>query len=298
MSIPVSASKASYYHKDKLDFKANFRKTYSSDFFDYNRQSSLKNQESPLTSSYISDKPQVFNYYEIGGTYHIKDFDQDSKTQMVLYKKSFKGDRWAATVPLHAEIPCKVRKIYGARLGGIIWNSTADLSKALTKQGLTNNDMFSPGGTPLPTTYKDQYGQIKQLSVFSNMHAANVYVGGSMTWIRNVAVNFDKYDDGVDDGIMTLFFDIMVAPALTIDPVTYTDATNVTAKYSTHALKTHSFGFRTGIDGKFNRTLGWGYGGELGYRPSLIGQGFYAMFKISFPLYSTKLDYKVESFGK
>jgi hypothetical protein len=283
---------ASYFHKDKFDLKASFRKTFSSEFFDFNRNASLKVQDSPPGSS-ISDKPQVFNYYEIGGTYHIKDFDQDSKTKMVLYKKSLKGDRWASSVPLHAEIPCKVRKIYGTRLGAILWNSTADLSRALSKQGLTNNDLVSANGSPLPKKYNDAFGQPRSLSVYGNIHAANVYVGGSMTWIRNIAVSFDKYDDGVDDGITTLFFDIIFAPSLTLDPVTY-----LNEKYSTNALKTKSFGFRAGIDGKFNRTLGWGYGGELGLRPSLAGQGFYAMFKISFPLYSTNLDYKVESFGK
>jgi len=284
----------SYYHKDKFDIKANFRRPYSSEFYDYNKQAFLKSQTtSPLPEASISDKPQAFNYYEIGGTYHIKDFDQDSKTKMVLYKKSFKGDRWASTVPLHAEIPCKVRKIYGARLGAIVWNSSADLSRALSHQGLTNDALKTSGGVGLKPTYNDQYGQPKLLNVFGNIHAANVYVGGSLTWIRNVAVSFDKYDDGVDDGMLTVFFDIMFAPSLTLDPVTY-----MNQKYSTDAIKINAIGFRAGIDGKFNRTLGWAYGGEFGYRPTIAGQGFFAMFKISFPLYSTNLDYKVESFGK
>ncbi len=284
---------ASYYHKDKFDVKANFRKTYSSAFYDFNRESSLKSQSSTVIGSSISDKPQAFNYYEIGGTYHVKDFDQESKTKMVLYKKSFKGDRWAATVPLHAEIPCKVRKIYGARLGTIIWNSTADLSRALSHQGLTNADLKTSGGKGLTPTYNDAYGQPKQLQVYGNIHSTNIYIGGSLSWIRNVAVSFDKYDDGVDDGMMTVFFDIMFAPSLTLDPVTY-----INEKYSTNAIKTHTVGVRAGIDGKFNRTLSWAYGGEIGYRPTIAGQGFFAMFKISFPLYSTNLDYKVESFGK
>jgi hypothetical protein len=277
---------ASYFHKDKFDIKASFRKTYSSDFYDLNRQSFLKNQSPPVqdVSYYISDKPQPFSYYELGATYHIKDFDQDSKTKMVLYKKSFKGDRWAATVPLHAEIPCKVRKIYGARLGAIVWNSTADLTTAMNHQGLTNNDLKNSSGVGLPDKYKDQYGQLQPLEVFGTVHSANIYLGGSLTWIRNVAVSFDKYDDGIDDGIMTVFLDLMFAPSLTLDPVTY-----MSQKYSTDAIKMSTIGFRAGIDGKFNRTLSWSYGGEFGYRPTISGQGFFAMFKIAFPLYSTNL---------
>ena len=225
----------------------------------------------------------------LGGTYHVKDFDVGSKTKLVLYKKSMKGNRWAAMVPLHAEVPCKVRKIYGARLGGIIWNSTVDINRALTAQSLTTSDLVSDQGQSL----FEASGQSPEFNVFSNIYATNIYVGGSMSWFRNVAVSFDKYDEAVDDGLLTLFFDVMFAPSLTLDPVEFQGTS-----FKTDAIKTRSIGFRAGIDGRFNRTLSWSYGGEFGYRPSAQGQGFFVMFKIAFPVYGTNLDYKVESFGK
>src|SRR6218665_464868 len=40
---------ASYYHKEKIDFKAHFRKTYTSKFYDMNRDLALK------------DNPKYFN---------------------------------------------------------------------------------------------------------------------------------------------------------------------------------------------------------------------------------------------
>jgi len=281
---------ASYYYKDKMDFKAHFRKTYSSNFFDFNRQAALDNSNLD-----ISNRPQIFNYFEFGGTYHIKDFDQSGKTKMVLYKKSFKGNRWAATVPLRAEIPCKVRKIYGVRLGGIYWKSSVDLNRALKEQGLTNADIINASGAGLPLLAPPDpiTGVSRNFSVFGNLYSTNVYVGGSMAWFRNVAVSFDKYDEGLDDGMLTLFFDVIFAPQLSLDPVTY-----LAQDYSTSVIKTTSFGFRAGIDGKFNRMLSWSYGGEVGLRPSISGQSFYALFKISFPVFGTNLDYKVESFGK
>jgi hypothetical protein len=243
----------------------------------------------------VQTKPQVFSYYELGGTYHVKDKDASGKTRMVLYKKSFRGNRWAANVPQHAEVPCKVRKIIGARLGGILWNSSVDLNRALKSQNLTNLDLTDDSGNSLPlNTIPDPLtGISKNFSVYGNLYSTNVYVGGSMSWFRNVAVSFDKFDEGLDDGLLTLYFDILFAPSLKVDPVTYQNI-----EYSTDAIKTSSFGFRAGIDGKFNRTLSWSYGGELGLRPSISGQGFYAMFKISFPVFGTGLDYKVESFGK
>lgn len=279
-------AEAHYYHKNKFDIKAHFRKSYSSKFYDFNRELALNN-------SSVSNTPEIYNYYEIGGTYHLKDFDVSSKTKIFLHKKNTSRNRWAATVPLYAEIPSKLRKIYGLRVGGIVWNSTTDLNRVLDSQGLSNADLVNSEGIGLPETYVDGNGQIQDFNVFSNIYATNIYLGGSMSWIRNIAVGFDQYEEGLDDGILTFFFDIMIAPALNVDPVVYNDM-----EYSTDVLKTKMIGFRTGIDGKFNRTLSWSYGGEVGYRPSLSGQGFYALLKVSFPVFSSNLDNKVEAFGK
>ncbi|HMI65562.1 MAG TPA: hypothetical protein VK517_05975 [Cyclobacteriaceae bacterium] len=284
---------ASYYLKDKMDFKAHFRKTYSSSFFDLNRDLALHN-----SSPGVRVQPQVFTYYELGGTYHFKDFEQEGTTTMVLYKNTYKGGRWASRVPLHAEVPSKVRKIYGARLGAILWNSTADLNRALKKQGLTNSDLTSSSGKTIPLVNPNDPTQ--DFNVYGNMSSASVYAGASISWFRNVAVSFDKYEEGVDDGMLTLFFDLQYAASLKMDPVYYHDpaVAQPYESYSTKAVKMAPFGFRAGIDGKFNRQLSWAYGGEVGLRPSIKGQTFYAMFKITFPLFGTNLDSKVESFGK
>jgi hypothetical protein len=281
---------AMYYLKDKMDFKAQFRKTYSSSFYDFNRDLALHNSSPGLTM-----KPEVYNYFELGGTYHFKDSEEEGKTTIILFKKSYKGNIWASRVPLHAEVPCKVRKIYGGRLGAIIWNSTANLNRATAKQGLTIDDLKNAEDVGLQTYSK----QAKELDVFGNMYSTSIYAGASISWIRNVGVSFDKYDQGVDDGMLTVFFDLQYAPSLKMDPIVYTDqTTSVSESFSTKAIKMNPIGLRAGLDGKFNRAFSWGYGGEVGYRPSIKGQGFYAMFKFTFPLFSTNLDYKVESFGK
>jgi hypothetical protein len=285
-----------YFHADKATFQAHFRKTYSRQFYDYSRDLSMNNSD-------VDNRAEVFNYFEFGGTYHIKDFEESSKTKMFLYKSSYKGNKWAAKVPLSADVPCKVRKIYGARLGAIIWDSSTDITRALESQGLSNNDLKS-GEVSLPVTYYNPVtSKEEELNAYSNISSKGVYIGGSMTWIRNVAVSFDKYEEGVDDLILTTYADILFSPGLSVDDVVYTDRDpntleNGTRTYSVAPLKTKSFGFRAGIDGRFNRTFSWAYGAEIGYRPSIEGRSFFAMVKISFPVYSTNLDYKVEAFGK
>lgn len=287
---------AIYYHKDILDFKAHFRKTYTRQFYDFSRDLAMNNSD-------VDNRAEVYNYFEFGGTYHIKDFEESSKTKMFLYKNSYKGNKWAAKVPLSADIPCKVRKIYGARLGGIIWDSSTDLNRALEAQNLTNNDLKS-GDVPLPTTFTNpETNLVEPLDVYTNVSSTSIYVGGSMAWIRNVAVSFDKFEEGVDDLLFTTYVDILFSPMIGIDDVVYTDNDPTTPEtgtrtYSVSPVKTKSFGFRAGIDGRFNRTLSWAYGAELGYRPGIEGRTFFAMVKISFPIYGTNLDYKVEAFGK
>lgn len=285
----------SYYLGDKADFKASLRKTYSSSFFDFSRHLARNNGD-------VDNLPAIFNYYELGGTYHVKDFEVSSKTKMFLYKKSYRGARWASRMPLNAEIPCKVRKVIGARVGGIMWDSSTDLNRALKEQGLTNNDLKDAEGNGLPISLDDG-GTERPLEVFSNVATQNVYIGGSMSWIKNVAVNFDGYEEGMDDLILTAFLDVLYAPTITLDDVIYThkdpnSPVAGTRTYSVSPIKLQNLGFRAGIEGKFNRTLGWAYGGELGYRPGIAGRGFYLLIKISFPVYGTDLDYQVESFGK
>jgi hypothetical protein len=291
-----------YYHKDKANFRAAFRKTYSAQFFDHARSQAISQGQSS-----VDNRGEVYNYFEIGGTYHIKDFEESSKTKMFLYKNSYKGNKWASRVPLNAEIPCKVRKIYGARLGAILWDSSTDLDRAMEKQDLQNADFVNVANSEdfLPEQETGLDGEPTDVHVFSNIASKGLYVGGSMTWIKNVAVNFDKFEEGIDDLIFTAYADIMFAPSIELDDIVYTKKDEISGLptgernvYSVSPLKTNSFGFRVGIDGRFNRQLSWSYGGEIGSRPSLAGRTFYALVKISFPVFGTNLDYKVESFGK
>ena len=132
---------------------------------------------------------------------------------MFLYKNSYKGNKWAARVPLNAEVPCKVRKIYGARLGAIIWDSSTDIGRALEKQGLTNADLKNSEGIGLPETIFVN-GRTESFDVFSNVSVDRaLYVGGSMSWIKNIAVNFDKFEEGIDDLMFTVYLDALIFPS-------------------------------------------------------------------------------------
>jgi hypothetical protein len=275
---------AEYTIKDKIDLKANFRSTYGSKFFDLNREQGKQTSE-------VDNNQKPFTYFELGGTYHIKDFEKSSNTKLVLYKKSYKGNKWASRVPLNAEVPCKVRQIYGARLGVTVWQSTIDVNNIMRKQDLTAADFENEEGGTLADAGIANGDD--DLTIFSNVSTAGLYVGGSISWIRNAAFTFDKFEGGVDDLILTTYVDILIAPRVKLEDVLY-----LNTPYDISPLSTKKIGFRAGIEGKFNRTLSWAYGGEIGYRPGIDGRMFYALVKISFPVFGTNLDYKTESFEK
>jgi drug/metabolite transporter superfamily protein YnfA len=264
---------AQYYMKNVADFKASARTAYSKKF-DLMREAATNN-------STVDNNPRSYNYYDLVGTYHIIDREEDSETKFILYSKRYKGDKWAATVPLHTVIPTKMRRIYGARLGGMYYTSSLNYDRIMEKQGVT---IYNQGGVPIG---EDE-------SVYGDLSVAGIFLGGSMTLIKNVAVQPDKiYGTLVNDLIFTAYLDIAFAPVINIDDI-YLD----NDVYSSETLSKSMIGFRAGFDGKFNREISWGYNGEIGYRPGLKKSGLYVLVKISFPVFSTQLRYQVESFGK
>jgi hypothetical protein len=278
---------ADYYYEDKADFHAHIRLPYSSSFYDLNRDQARK-------SSDVTLDPQVFTYMEFGGTWHIRDAETTGKTKMTLYKSEYRGDKWASRVPLQTDVPAKLRTIFGARLGTVHWRSTINVNQVLERQGLTSADIFNEGDQGLPATILNPDTNVQEeFNIFTNMYSTAISVGGSIGRFRNVAVDFDSYDDAIDDNLVTYYFDVLIAPSINVNPGVYN-----TVEYSTAALRRNLLGMRLGVDGKFNRTLSWAYGGEVGYRPGLSGTGFHASFRLSFPVFGTNLENKVESFSK
>ncbi|MDF9795279.1 hypothetical protein OKW21_000542 [Catalinimonas alkaloidigena] len=270
---------ANYLHKDKADFFANFRHAYSRST-DFVRNIAYKN-------SSVANKPNSFTYMELGGTYHVRDEETDTETKMILYSKRYqKGNRWASHVPEHTIIPSKVRKVVGARLGAFAYATSIDLKRVAQEQEVVIEDEFG-------TFPADLYSH-------TNQSVTGAFVGGSMSWIKNMAIKPDKgYGVLSDDLLLTTFLDFMFAPSITIEDIQYRDPVSGDMRtFSTQELETKKVGFRLGIEGKYNRELSWAYGAEIGARPTVNGKGFFALIKISLPVYSTNLDYGREAFGK
>ncbi len=262
-----------YYHNDVFDIGASFRTAYTSGF-ELTRNAAIEN-------STVDNEPKGYSFFELIGNYHVVDREEDTQTKFILYSKRYEGAKWAATVPLHTIVPTKMRRSYGVRIGGLGWSTTADYSKILENQGKT---MTTVEGEPIGS---DE-------SIYGDMTAMGFALGGSLTLIKNAAIQPDRiYGTLVSDLIFTAYFDILVTPFVEISDI-YNDG----VLYPADIIDTSFLGARAGMEGRFNRKVGWAYGAELGYRPGIKGEGIYATVKISFPVFSTQLNYRVESFGK
>jgi hypothetical protein len=260
---------ANYYHKDMLDFEFSGRTTYGARF-DIARDAANRNA---INENVIA----TYFYGDMGGTYHILDQTKESDSKILLYSKRLKGNEWAATVPKNALIKNTVREIVGGRAGGFFYTTSADLSKVLAKQELELS--YNDGS---PVLVEDLY---------TNVFAYGFYVGGSMSWFKNFAVTFEsRWEPSGDDLLMTTYLDVLYSPGITIDDLLIAGET-----VSLEDIKQSPIGFRAGLKGKFNRALGWGYGVESGLRPGIKKNGFFFTFKLSFPIYGTKLEQTVEA---
>ena len=276
---------ALYMLKDKAQFRIHVRKAYAT-MFDTYRHAAVNNTT-------MENEPFVHNHFEFGGAYHFKDEIGDGETRMVLYKRNFQGTRWTAQVPTTIIVPSSLRKIYAARLGGIIYDATTNLNRIMDRQGISVGDLKTAEGLSMPETYTDNQGDMQNVNVFGNISNMGFYAGVSLTKIRNVAVDIDNHEPGMDDGITSYYFDLIITPWINAQDVFYNSEA-----YDVSVVGTNPIGFRLGMEGRNNRTLSWGYGGEIGYKPGFKKGGFFAVMKLSIPVFATNLEYDAEAFGK
>lgn len=260
---------ANYYHKDMLDFEFSGRTSYGASA-DIARDAANRNASNDNTIA-------TYFYADMGGTYHILDQTKESESKILLYSKRLKGTEWAATVPKNALIKNTVREIVGGRAGAFSYATATNVNTILAKQEL---QLFYNDGSP-----------ILDEDLYTNVFAYGFYVGGSMSWFKNFAVTFEsRWEPNGDDLLMTTYLDVLYSPGITIDDILLSGET-----VSLEDVKQAPLGFRAGLKGKFNRNLGWGYGVESGLRPGVQKSGFFFAFKISFPIYGTKLEQTVEA---
>ncbi len=250
---------ADYQVANKLGLQAQWRRAYAQ-ATDFTREVAHKNQDNV-------DNNKTYNYLQFGGTIHLSDAISEGNSKIIMYSRRYKGKKWANRIPETLVVPSQVRKVYGLRWGGFMFNSTTDFSRAAVEQGVT---LVDENNNPM--------GDAK---LYANVDVKALYLGASLTLIKNTAIKPHR-DFGVlvNDLNFNAFIDVIYAPSVAINDVMLGINT-----VPSDQLDTQELGFRAGVEGKFNKKVGYSYGAELGYRPSVKERGFYAMFKLSFPVF-------------
>jgi hypothetical protein len=134
--------------------------------------------------------------------------------------------------------------------------------------------------------------ELNQASLYSNINSQGFYIGGSLELIKNVAIKFENlYDQNANDLMFNVYLDLLVNPFTSIEDVTFIpESGNDVETISSEIIDTSMIGFRAGIQGKFNRGIGFGYGIETGIRPGIRGSGFYLMGVFSVPVFGFRLS--------
>lgn len=248
-----------YQIANGLGLWANWRHPYARQT-DFAREVAFKNQDNV-------DNNKAFNYLELGGIIHLSDRDQQGKSKIILYSKRYKGNKWANKTAEKLVIPSRVRKVVGFRWGATMYNGTTDVIKAAQQQGVSLVD--------------EENNMVDDAKLYGNINVKGIYAGLSLHVIKNVAIKPHR-DFGVlvNDLHFNAFFDIIYAPSINLDDIILNG--NIV---NGDQMETQELGFRAGIQGKFNKRVGFSYGGEFGYRPSLKERSFYAMFKLGFPVF-------------
>ena len=258
-----------YYHKSLYDLQIAFRTSYGKRF-DITRDAAIRNATNK------NDFPIHINL-DFGGTFHVRDIMKESSSKALLYSKSLKGTEWASTIASHTTINGKVRRVIGTRLGGIFYSSTVNVNTVLSIQG---KELFYTEKIP-----------VLDEKLYSNLQSFIIYAGGSFTWIKNYAVEFnERWEPTGNDLIITPYLDLLLAASVKLQDVFLPREI-----ISTDSIDLLNVGFRGGLNVRFNRKLSWGYGVETGIRPGIKNMGFYLMVRMSFPIYAIKVPKQAKS---
>lgn len=244
-----------------------------------------------------------YTYVEAGGAYHFVDEVGEPapiKFPVLSSKKDLNSQ--AYEVQDNFIFDASKRTVVAARLGVIGYQSAVNWGNidSRTSRQITG---FFPTSSATPDTVA--FSEVLQQDTitgdgyaFGNVSVGAIYLGTSLAWNWNVAVDPDSHADAVRDVIFTGYADFIIAPVVNMSDMLSLNGNFRAPSQNLEDTFKNLFGFRLGIDIAHSRSFGWGMVGEIGMRPGVKGNGWYAMTGLRFPVFGTNLDNTRESFSK
>ena len=229
----------------------------------------------------ISDNFKRFLNWEIGAFYPFLEYKKDGQADI-----SFSNGANGQTETI--EVNAKVIRSVGARLGFNSMSTTVSLNNAIEDQNIeltgSLGNRLTPKGATIGSAFTTEDGKN---NLFTSFSSGGIYAGIGLQRKKNLSIKTENHGIVSSNSILTMYADLIVNPWTSLTPFSYTrSGTGVKEEFAVDKIKTSKLGFRTGFEIRFNEVAFISAGGEIGYRPSIQGQGFYAAIKIGIPVFS------------
>lgn len=226
-----------------------------------------------------------FYSFEVGGMYIFKDSDRQGASKIILNDNPVPGNTGFSEM---IEVDSKIRQVFGARLGISSMASTVSLRNAIDNQNVTlkgdQGTVLSKYGTQTSNGFSTS-GNNNQL--FSNFTSTGFYLGAAMQRIKNISIKSDRQGILSNNSIFSVYADLMFNPFTNLEDIkTRWTSKPVNETFSTSNISLSKFGGRVGAEVRYNQASFISLGAEIGYRPSIEGEGFYGLIKLSIPTFS------------
>ena len=286
-----SGLEARYLPIPKLELQGGVRGNFINSF-DFQRNSamqgaSITTQESKREQGkmVITNSFSRFYNVEIGGFYHILDDLKDGSSKIILSDQAVPEK---ISFPDVIDVNAKTRHILGARLGFSSLGTTVSVRNALKDQNVTvkgdQRTILSSAGTSSATGFKTTYNSN---SLFSSFHSTGFYIGAGFQRIKNLSIKTDKQGIVTNNSILSLYADLIFNPWTNLASIQAQQVSGAGKEnFDLSPVSLNKIGGRAGFEIRYNQASFISVGAEIGYRPSIQGQGFYGLFKLSIPTFS------------
>ncbi len=290
-AVVGSGLEVRYLPIPKLELQGGVRGNFINSF-DFQRNSALQGasittQESKREQGkmVITNSFSRFYNVEIGGFYHILDDVKDGSSKIILTDQAVPDK---ISFPDVIDVNAKSRQILGARLGFSSLGTTVSVKNALKNQNVTlkgdQGTVLSAAGTSSSNGFKTEFNNN---SLYSSFHSTGFYIGAGFQRIKNLSIKTDKQGIVSNNSILSVYADLMFNPWTNLASIQAQQVSGTgKEKFDLSPLSLNKFGGRAGFEIRYNQASFVSVGAEIGYRPSIQGQGFYGLFKLSIPTFS------------
>jgi hypothetical protein len=222
---------------------------------------------------------------ELGGQYSLWEKTVDGSSNIILAEQAIPEKMFSNE---KIEVDAKTKMQVSARLGLNTLQSTVSINKALDKQDKqltgSNGTILSSLGTNSPNGFKT--GDNRN-ALFTSFSSTGFYFGGAFQKIKNITIKTDRQGILNNNSILTFYGDILFNPWTSLENIQARKVNQGTEEtFNVSPINLNKWGARAGFDLRFNQSSFVSLGAEMGYRPAIQGQGWYALLKISIPTFS------------